>query len=53
MLRTKDFPRLQIIPGSTPADTFVVYVGPFNTLPEAQSTDAPHSLLWARPVPGE
>ena len=37
--------RLQIIPGSTPADTFVVYVGPFNTLAEAQNRCAtPPSL---------
>jgi len=45
VLRTRDFPRLQIIPGSTPADTFVVYVGPFNTLAEAQNRCAtPPSL---------
>jgi len=41
----RDYPRLQIIPGSTPADTFVVYVGPFNTLAEAQNRCAtPPSL---------
>ena len=45
VLRTKDFPRLQIIPGSTPADTFVVYVGPFNTLAEAQNRCATQPSL--------
>ncbi len=45
VLRTRDFPRLQIIPGSTPADTFVVYVGPFNTLAEAQNRCATQPSL--------
>ena len=46
VLRTTDFPQLQMIPGSTPVDSYLVYVGPFNTLAEAQARCA------APPVPG-
>ena len=37
VLRTTDFPKLRLIPGSPPIDSYLVYVGPFTSQQEAQA----------------
>lgn len=37
VLRTTDYPKLQLIPGATPVDSYLVYVGPFASQQEAQA----------------
>ena len=57
VLRTRDYPQLQLAAGTTPLDAFLVYVGPFGSLAEAQARcSAAPSLgtmcLSVRPSPG-
>jgi hypothetical protein len=37
VLRTTDFPKLELIKGRAPVDSYLVYVGPFASQQEAQS----------------
>jgi hypothetical protein len=52
VLRTTDYPDLQLVPGLTPVDSYLVYVGPFASAQEAQArcTAQPPLGTLCRPV---
>jgi hypothetical protein len=57
VLRSKDYPQLQLTAGNTPVDSYLVYIGPFGSLADAQArcSAAPsvgQTCIPVRPNPG-